>query len=128
VVRPQLLMSAAELMITATTVMVTMLIRIAPLTLRAISPMVSSTPRQKTSTGQPVSEPVAPNCTGTVVFATSGMRLTKPASTKPMKAMKSPMPTPMACFSGCGMAFMTASRSPVRTSTQMITPSMTHQP
>ncbi len=82
VVRPHVLMSAALLRTTATSVIVTMLMRIAPLTLRARSTTVSTRPRQKTSIGQPVRLPV-PSWTGTVVFATSGMRVTKPASTKP---------------------------------------------
>ncbi len=45
-----------------------------------------------------------------------------------MNAMNSPMPTPIACLSCCGIAFMIASRSPVRTSTQIRTPSMTTRP
>lgn len=61
VVSPQALTSAIELMIIARTVMVTMLIRIAPLTLRASSPIVSSTPRQNTRIGHPVSAPVPPS-------------------------------------------------------------------
>lgn len=56
------------------------------------------------------------------------MRLTNPASTKPMNAMNRPIPTLMACLSGCGMACMTASRSPVTTSTQMSRPSRTTSP
>jgi len=71
---------------------------------------------------------VPPSCTGTVVFAASGIRLTNPASTKPMKAMNSPMPTLIACLSGCGMARMTASRSPVTTRTQISSPSRTTSP
>lgn len=128
VVRPQLLMSAMELMMIARIVMLTMLIRIAPLTLRASRPMVSSTPRQKTRTGHPESRPVPPNCTGTVVWAMSGIRVTNPASTKPMKAMKRPMPTLIACFIDWGIACMTASRSPVTTSTQISRPSRTIRP
>lgn len=128
VVRPQLLMSATASMTIATTVMVTMLMRIAPFTLRASSAMVSRTPRQKTRTGQPVRRPTAPSCTGTVVWAMSGIRLTNPASTKPMKAMNRPMPTPMACLSCCGIAFMIASRRPVSTRTQIRTPSRTTRP
>jgi hypothetical protein len=45
-----------------------------------------------------------------------------------MKAMNRPMPTPIACFIGCGMAFMIASRSPVTTSTQIRMPSRTTRP
>ncbi len=85
------------------------------------------TPRQKTSMGQPVRAPV-PSWTGTVVFAASGMRVTNPASTKPMKAMKRPMPTLIACLRACGMACMIASRRPVATSTQISRPSSTMRP
>ena len=60
-------------------------IRIAPFTLRTQSATTSTNPKAKTTTGQPVSTPVAPSCTGTVVLATSGIRVTKPASTKPIK-------------------------------------------
>ena len=42
-----------------------------------------------------------PSWTGTVVCAASGIRRTKPASTKPMSAMNRPMPTEIATFS-CG--------------------------
>ncbi len=69
-----------------------------------------------------------PSWTGTVVLAASGMRVTNPASTKPIRAMNRPMPTLMACFSCCGMACMTASRSPVTTRTQMSRPSSTIRP
>jgi hypothetical protein len=46
----------------------------------------------------------------------------------PMKAMNRPIPTPIACFSASGMAFITASRNPVRTRTRMIRPSVTMTP
>ena len=45
------------------------------------------------------------------VLATSGMRCTKPASTKPMNAMNRPMPTLIATLSGAGIAWKTASGS-----------------
>ena len=89
--------------------------------------MVSSTPRQKTRTGQPERCPLAPSCTGTLP-SSPGMRVTKPASMKPMKAMNRPIPTLIACFSEDGMACMTASRSPVTTRTQMRMPSSTTSP
>jgi hypothetical protein len=45
-----------------------------------------------------------------------------------MKAMNSPMPSPMACLSGSGMACMTASRRPVSTRTVIASPSTTTTP
>ncbi len=120
-------MSAISLMTMATAVIRTMLMRIAPFTFRATRTIVRSTPRQKTSIGQPVSVPV-PSWTGTVEFAASGIRVTNPASTKPMKAMNRPIPTLIACFRGCGMACMIASRSPVTTRTQISKPSSTMSP
>lgn len=128
-VRPQAAgaMSAISLMTIATTVITTMLMRMAPFTLRASSATVSSTPRQKTRTGQPESCPVAPSWTGTEPVS-PGMRVAKPASMKPMNAMKSPMPTLIACLRAGGMACMTASRSPVTTRTQISSPSMTIRP
>ena len=56
------------------------------------------------------------------------MRCTKPASTNPMSAMNRPMPTEIATLSWVGMAWNTAVRKPVSTSTRMITPSMTTRP
>ena len=46
-----------------------------------------------------------------------------PADTRPMKRMKSPMPTLIACFSARGIAFMIASRKPVSTRAVMTSPS-----
>ena len=43
-----------------------------------------------------------PSWTGTVVFAASGIRRTKPASTKPISAMNRPMPTEIATLSWAG--------------------------
>jgi hypothetical protein len=57
-------MSASALTSTATTVVATMPMSSAPLTRRASSAMVNSTPMQKTSTGHPVSCPSEPSCTG----------------------------------------------------------------
>ena len=102
--------------------------RIAPLTLSTHSAISRSRPNAKTTTGQPVSSPVAPSWTGTVELAASGMRCTKPASTNPMSAMNSPMPTEIATLSWVGMAWKTAVRKPVSTSTRMMMPSMTTRP
>ena len=73
---------------------------------------------QKTSAGQLISLPPMPSPTGTVVLAASGTRRTKPASTKPMSARNSPMPTPMAVLSWVGTARNTAVRRPVSTRTR----------
>ncbi len=112
----------------ATTVVATMPSRIAPRVRRATSTAVSSSPTTKTRVGQPRSWPVAPSWTGTVVPAASGMRRTKPASTSPMKAMNSPMPTLIAVLSSPGMAWKTAVRKPVSTSSVMTRPSSTTRP
>jgi hypothetical protein len=92
----------------ANTVVATMPSRIAPRVRRATSTAVSSSPTTKTTVGQPCSCPAGPSCSGTVVPAASGMRRTKPASTRPMSAMNSPMPTLMAVLSCIGMALKTA--------------------
>ena len=90
--------------------------------------MIASSPRTKTSVGQPASSPPAPKPTGTGVLEASGLRRTTPASTSPMNAMNRPMPTLIAVFSPVGTAWNTALRKPVRTSTRMISPSMTTRP
>ena len=112
----------------ASTVVAAMEIRIAPRTWRTQSTMTRARPTPNTSTGHPASWPVCPSWTGTVVFAASGMRRTNPASTKPMSAMKRPMPTEIAIFSCAGTAWKTASRKPVSTSTRMTRPSITTRP
>ena len=111
----------------ASAVLITMPIRMAPLTRSAISAAMISRPTMNTVTGQPRSVPV-PNWTGTVVPATSGTRRTMPASTSPISAMNSPMPTPIEVLSWAGMARTTAVRKPVSTSTVMISPSQTTRP
>ena len=63
-----------------------------------------------------------------MVCAASGTRRTKPASTKPMKAMNRPIPTEIATFSCDGTAWKTAFRKPVSTSTRMTRPSITISP
>ena len=112
----------------ASTAVATIEIRIAPRTWRTHRAMMSTTPTAKTSTGHPLSVPPLPSWTGTVVSAASGMRVTKPASTKPMRAMKRPMPTEIAIFSCWGTAWKTALRKPVSTSTRMMMPSRTMRP
>ena len=71
---------------------------------------------------------MAPSCTGTVVLAASGMRRTKPESTRPISAMNRPIPTLIAVLSEAGIAWKTALRNPVSTSTRMTRPSSTTSP
>ena len=54
--------------------------------------------------------------------------VTIPAFTRPISAMNAPMPIPMARFRSIGIAFRTASRTPVSTSTVMTRPSTTITP
>ena len=103
-------------------------IRIAPLTLRTHRAITSTSPITNTTTGQPWRLPPSPSWTGTVDLAASGIRRTKPASTKPISAMNRPMPTEMAIFSWAGTAWKTACRKPVSTSTRISTPSITTRP
>ncbi len=63
-----------------------------------------------------------------MVPAASGMRRTKPASTKPISAMNRPMPTEIATLSCAGTAWKTAFRKPVSTSTRITRPSITTRP
>ena len=53
---------------------------------------------------------------------------TKPASTNPISVRNSPIPTPVAVFSGVGTELNTIARKPVSTTTVMMTPSMTTSP
>ena len=54
--------------------------------------------------------------------------VTKPASTKPMKAMNRPMPTVIAVFSWIGTALKIIRRRPVAASSTMMRPLMTTRP
>lgn len=120
--------SAAAWTTTASSVIATIEIRIAPGTLRTISASVSSAPRTKTSTGQPSRCPVAPSWSGTVVWAASGIRVTKPESTSPISMMNRPIPMEMPLRRPSGTAFMTRSRSPVATSSITTNPARTTMP
>ncbi len=82
----------------------------------------------KTRTGQPLRWPLLPSWSGTVVWAASGMRLTKPESTRPTRAMKRPMPIAMALRRPSGTAFMTRSRRPLATSSMIAKPASTTMP
>ncbi|CAB4807876.1 unannotated protein [freshwater metagenome] len=109
----------------ATTVETTIPIRSAALTLRTMSPIIRSRPKPKTRTGQPTKDPPSPRVTGT---GPAAVRRTNPASTKPIKAIKRPIPTDIATFNCVGTALNTATRNPVRTKTVMIKPSRTTKP
>ena len=65
---------------------------------------------------------------GAMVTMTPWPCFATPAFTKPMNAMNSPIPIPIDRLRSIGMAFSTASRKPVRTSTEMIRPSVTITP
>ena len=112
-------------MITAATVAPTMPIRIAPLIFRTINPLINSVPNTKTTVGQPTRFPLTPRPTGT---GPPAVRRTKPASTKPIRAMKRPIPTEIAILICAGTALKTATRKPVNTRTKMIRPSRTTRP
>ena len=86
-VRPQPPTPNPSCSTTANTVATPMLISTAPGTLRAISTIISSRPKQNTTIGQPCRCPLAPRRTGTVVCAASGIRVTNPALTSPTRAM-----------------------------------------
>ena len=103
-------------------------IRMAPRTLRTTKAMVRTRPTTNTRVGQPSSFPSTPRPSGTVVPAASGMRRTKPALTRPISAMKRPMPTTIAVFSASGTALKTAVRNPVSTRISMVRPESITRP
>src|SRR5699024_4632254 len=99
-----------------------------PGTFRTTSTPQMMMPRTNTAVGHDTMWPPMPSCTGTVVFAASGMRRTRPPSTKPMMAMNMPMPTAIADFSDGGIALNTADRKPDTASSTMMMPSSTTRP
>ncbi len=115
--RPQVLAGrfSAACRISESTVPMAMPIRIAPRTLRTWSTKIDSSVMAKISTGQPERLPMAPSWTGVSECAESGTRLTKPALTRPIRAMNSPMPMVIACLIASGMPFMIISRRPETT-------------
>ena len=117
----------ASTMIATTVVLITPS-RIAARTRRATRTVVISSPITNTNVGHDAIEFSMPRLTGTVVPAASEMRRTKPESTSPMNAMKSPIPTAIAAFSSGGTALNTAVRNPEAASSTMITPSTTTRP
>ena len=100
-------------------------IRIAPLTFLTISPIINRRPKQNTTIGQPTRVPPSPSVTGT---GPAPVRRTKPASTRPINAIKRPIPTEIAIFSCAGTAPNTAFLKPVRTRMVMMIPSRTTSP
>ena len=110
---------------TAITVVVAMPIRRAPLTLRTTRAIIRRSPKAKTTIGQPTRFPLSPNWTGTGPVP---VRRTNPESTRPIMVMKRPIPTAIAVLSCAGTARKTAPRTPVRTRTTMIKPSMITSP
>ena len=99
-----------------------------PGTFRTTSTPQMMMPSTNTAVGHDVMWPPMPSCTGTVVPAASGMRRTRPPSTKPMMEMNRPMPTAIAAFSDGGIASNTAERKPDTASATMMRPSMTTRP
>ena len=67
-------------------------------------------------------------CSGGTGGAGTSVRVTMPAFTKPIRAMNRPIPIPMARFRSSGIAFMIATRRPVRTRIEITTPSITITP
>ncbi len=109
----------------ATIVATTMPISRAPFTLRAIRTPMTTSAIRKTRVGTVAMEPASPSWTG------GDERLvlrTKPLSTNPMKAMKSPMPTVIAVLSCAGTALKISRRSPVAASSTMMIPLITTSP
>ena len=111
------------LMIEAMIVVRTMLPSRAPLTFRDTRAMVMASPMKNTRKLR---------CRRSGWRVTMGLPalgwITIPAFTNPMKAMKAPIPTPMAFFRSNGIAFSTSSRNLVRTSSVIISPSHTITP
>ena len=111
-------------MMIAATVATMMPMRMPPGIRRATRMPMSTSAKTKTSVGRDPIDPSWPSWTG----GPAGVRVTKPALTKPMKAMKSPMPTVMAIFSACGTALKIAVRMPVAPRTTMMMPLMITSP
>ena len=97
--------------------------------------IVRNRPKAKITIGQPTSCPPSPSSSGTadgfelvLPQTTLGVLLTKPASTRPIRAIKRPIPTEIAILSEVGMALKTATRNPVKTRTRINTPSINTKP
>ena len=119
----------------ARSVEVTIPIRIEPLIFLIIKIIVRNNPKAKITIGHPTSCPPSPSSRGTadglelvLPQTTFGVLLTKPASTRPMSAIKSPIPTEIATLSDVGIALKTATRKPVRTRTRINIPSIKTNP
>ncbi|XYX71183.1 hypothetical protein ACAD37_02068 [Clavibacter nebraskensis] len=109
----------------AMSVVATMPMRSAPGTRRAMSTPMITRPRMKTTVGSEAMEPSIPRASGE---AGTPVPRTKPESTKPMNAMKRPMPTVMAVLSSRGTARKIRVRSPVVASSTITRPLMTTRP
>jgi hypothetical protein len=118
---PQIDRSFASFTMTASTVETTIPISKAPLTRRATSAALRASPTTNTPIGHVVSSPASESGVAPVFVTT-------PAFTRPISAMKAPMPMPIARFRSIGMAFRIASRTPVSTSTVIRRPSTTMTP
>ena len=110
--------------IVATIVVATIPISSAPLTRRATSALVRNRPKTKSASDQDrksatiVTGGTGPGCACT----------TTPALTRPMNAMNSPMPIPIARFRSIGIALRINSRRPVNTKIVIKIPSATITP
>lgn len=104
--------------IMASTVVAMMAMSIEPRFLRTYRNSSTSRPITKISTGQVLSEPLRPSCTGVPEPGVITW-----ASTRPTKVTNRPMPTEIATRNSLGTARKTASRKPVSTRAVMMMPS-----
>ena len=109
----------------ATIVVTVIPISKAPLIFLTVRPIIKKRPKAKTTTGQPIRFPLSPRVTGTGPVL---VLRTKPASTKPIRAINNPIPTEMAIFNWVGTARKTATLNPVSTRIRIIIPSRTTSP
>ena len=65
---------------------------------------------------------------GPNVTSVPGASTTIPAHSSPIRAIRRPMPTPMACFSDSGTAVMTRSRKPIPAVRMKIVPAIATAP
>ncbi len=111
--------------ITAMTVPETSPISSAALTLRTISTAVMTRVSTNRAVGIVAIDPPTPRPTGGELRP---VEVTRPLSTKPMKAMNRPMPTVIAVLRASGTASKIIRRSPVTASSTMMSPLMTTRP
>jgi hypothetical protein len=118
-VKPESL-SLASLMIVARIVVAMIPISRSPRTRRARSTIVKTRPNSVTKTGHVVS--------GARSTTVPSPRTTRPELTRPMNAMKSPIPIAIAFFRSSGIASRIRSRMPVNTRIVTAIPSTTTSP